>query len=485
MPKNKITPVVLCGGSGSRLWPLSRAEFPKQFLVLSGSKTLFQQTLLRTNFLRSQSTICNPALIVTNEEHRFLALDQIRELDSLEFKMLLEPVSKNTAPALTYAALEATKNQDDPILVIFPSDHAIRNEKALEASLIDAINIANSGGFVILGIKPNRPETGFGYIRRSEKKGKFNEFEVLEFKEKPSLEQAESYIIKSSYLWNAGIFVVKANTWIEILKKLNRDVFELTLAAYEQNIEEESYLRVNKDLFDAIPSISIDTAVIEKLPKSDYQLKVIELDIGWNDLGSWTAVWESGTKDMNGNICYGDTEVSNTYNSLIYASSRLLVTSSIKDLAIIETSDSVLVLDRKNTQDVKFIVELLKKKKRTERNFHRKQYRPWGWFDILDEGPLFKIKRIHVKAGQSLSLQKHQHRAEHWVVIKGKAKIICGNSEISLTENQSTYIPKNEFHQLSNPFSIPLEVVEVQSGDYLGEDDILRISDKYNREKNI
>jgi mannose-1-phosphate guanylyltransferase/mannose-6-phosphate isomerase len=483
MLKSPITPVVLCGGSGSRLWPLSRAEFPKQFLILSGSKTLFQQTLLRLDCLRSLSTKCNPVLIVTNEEHRFLALDQIRELDSLEFKLLLEPVSKNTAPALTFAALEATKNLDDPILVIFPADHTIKNEKALEASLKDAINVANSGGVAILGIKPNRPDTGFGYIRRSEKKGKFNEFEVLEFKEKPSLEQAESYISKSFYLWNAGIFVVKANTWLEILRKFNHDTFELTLAAYKQNIQEENYLRVNKDLFDSIPSISIDIAVIEKLPKSDYQIKVIELDLGWNDLGSWSAVWESGNKDTNGNVCYGDTEVSNTYNSLIYASSRLLVTSNIKDLVIIETSDSVLVLDRKNTQNVKFIVEMLKMKKRTERNFHRKQFRPWGWFDILDEGPMFKIKRIHVKAGQSLSLQKHQHRAEHWVVIKGEAKITCGSSEIFLTENQSTYIPKNKFHQLSNPFSSPLEVVEVQSGDYLGEDDIFRISDKYNREK--
>jgi mannose-1-phosphate guanylyltransferase/mannose-6-phosphate isomerase len=482
--KNKthhVTPVILCGGSGTRLWPLSRTAFPKQFLVLSGKTSLFQQAIDRLQQLKSSNILLNDSLIVTNEEHRFLVLDQLRENKDLKVKLLLEPVARNTAPALTLAALEATSNEEDPILVITPADQIMKNQDTFTKSMHHAIQAAAEGSIVVFGVKPTKPDTGFGYMKKDDAKGNYEEYKVLNFTEKPDLAIAEDYIKSGSYFWNSGMFVLRASLWLKAIETLNYNIFEKTQKAFNQKTIDNLFIRPDEALFKAIPSDSIDYSVIEKCPSSIFNIVTILLDAGWNDLGSWDAVWQVGLKDENQNVMHGDILSENTKNSLVYANHRLIATIGINNLLVIETADAILISDRNQSQNIKVILEGLKSSKREEGLLHRKVERPWGWYDNLDQGKNFKVKRIQVNPGASLSLQKHLKRSEHWIVVKGIAEVICGDKKIILKENQSTYIPSGEKHRLTNPGRDILEIIEVQSGDYLSENDIQRFEDNYGR----
>jgi mannose-1-phosphate guanylyltransferase/mannose-6-phosphate isomerase len=490
-----VTPVILCGGSGSRLWPLSRSGFPKQFLVLSGdgsNQSLFQQAITRINAIGNAQIDLGPTLIVTNEEHRFLALDQLREMKGIEATLLLEPVGRNTAPALSLAALQALDSgaEDlDPILVITPADQTVQNQAAFVKALQDCVAAVaedqNKKTIAILGITPTAPETGYGYIQRNSAKGKNNEFTVVQFVEKPDTKTAQTYLADGNYLWNSGMFVLRASTWLAALAQNCPDIANATEAAWNNKAIDPSgevmFVRPDKALFTAVPSESIDYAVIEKCTGNQYHVKMVELDAGWNDLGAWDAVWQVGKQDAEGNVTSGDALLANTKKSLVYASSRLVGAVGVENLIIVETADAVLVANRKNRQDVKSIVNQLERQQREEKNLHRKVTRPWGWYDSVDEGEQFKVKRIQVKPGGSLSLQMHHHRAEHWIVVKGTAEITNGDQVMTLMENQSTYIPQGQMHRLANPGKYPLEIIEVQSGSYLGEDDIVRFEDTYGR----
>jgi mannose-1-phosphate guanylyltransferase/mannose-6-phosphate isomerase len=487
-----VIPVILCGGSGTRLWPLSRSGFPKQFLVLSGdgsSQSLFQQAVQRIHAVASTKTELGNTLVVTNEDHRFLVLDQLRELKAIDATLLLEPIGRNTAPALTLAAYCAQQlSQDqDPILVIAPADQTIQNGKAFTKALQDCIAVVEGTEktIAILGITPTAPETGYGYIQRSGSKDQNSAFVVDRFVEKPDSKTAQEYLVHGSYLWNSGMFVLKVSTWLAALEAFRPDIAKASAKAWQTKSEDSSggisFIRPGKEEFKSIPSESIDYAVIEKCPHSQFSIKMVELDAGWNDLGAWDAVWQVGRQDAEGNVTSGDTLLVNSTNSLVHASSRLVSTVGVDNLVIIETADAVLVTDRKNSQDVKSIVAQLEAQGREEKNLHRKVARPWGWYDSVDEGERFKVKRIQVKPGANLSLQMHHHRAEHWIVVKGTAEITNGDQVIMLTENQSTYIPQGQTHRLANPGKTPLEIIEVQSGSYLGEDDIVRFEDAYGR----
>ena len=476
-----ITPVILCGGSGTRLWPLSRSAFPKQFLVLSGTTTLFQQAVNRLQHLQSTDIKLNETLVVTNEEHRFIVLDQLREMKDIKAQLLLEPLSRNTAPALTLAALQANDKGDDPILVVTPADQTVKDQAAFTRSLHRAIEVAEMGSIVVLGIKPTKADTGFGYIKKDTLEDEQHAFTVLNFTEKPDLAAAEAYLKSGDYFWNGGIFFLKASVWLKAIQYFSSEIYETTLKAFKQKTQDAAFIRPDENLFKAIPSDSIDYAVIEKCPQSDFKIKMVELDAGWNDLGSWDAVWQVGDKDKNQNVTYGDTLLENTKNSLVYADHKLVSVVGLDNIVVIETSDAILVIDRNQSQEVKIVVSKLGFEKREEKNLHRKVARPWGWYDGLDEGSNFKVKRIKVNPGASLSLQKHTKRAEHWVVVKGVAEVICNDKKITLKENESTYIPLGYTHRLSNPGQDILEIIEVQSGSYLGEDDIERFDDIYRR----
>ena len=476
-----VLPVILCGGSGTRLWPLSRSGFPKQFLVLSGDgsqKSLFQQAIERIQTIATPQIELGKTVIVTNEEHRFLALDQLRELKNIQASLLLEPSGRNTAPALTLAALYA-QEFGDPILVVTPADQTVKEGAVFTKALQEAVEIAKEGAIAILGITPSAPETGYGYIKRG------GQLTVERFVEKPDVQTAKQYLEEGGYFWNGGMFVLKASVWLAALKEFRPDILAATEKSYQAKTQDDAgdalFLRPDKESFNAIPSESIDYAVIEKCPGSRYGIKMVELDAGWSDLGAWDAVWQVGKQDLAGNVTSGDTLISNSKNSLVHASSRLVSAVGVENLIIVETADAVLVADRANSQDVKHIVNQLESQKREEKSLHRKVVRPWGWYDSVDEGERFKVKRIQVKPGASLSLQMHHHRAEHWIVVKGVAEITNGDQVIILSENQSTYIPKGQTHRLANPGKTPLEIIEVQSGRYLGEDDIVRFEDSYGR----
>ena len=485
----KIVPVILCGGSGTRLWPLSRLGFPKQFLVLAGDgsqQSLFQQAIERAQVATRSHGSLGSTLIVTNEEHRFLALDQLRELRNIKATLLLEPSGRNTAPALTLAALCALKQGDDPILLITPADQTIQNQPAFEKVMQLALQIAQTGAITILGITPSAPETGYGYIKaRAQGAQSCGGMVVERFVEKPNLATATQYLREGGYYWNSGMFVVKTSVWLSALKEFRPDILEATTKAWEGKATDTSddaiFIRPDQALFNAISSESIDYAVIEHCPGSRFAIQMVALDAGWNDLGAWDAVWQVGSPDAHGNVTCGDTVLDQTTNSLVYSSARLVSAVGVDSLVIVETADAVLVADRKNSQEVKAIVNRLEQEGREEKNLHRKVNRPWGWYDSVDEGERFKVKRIQVKPGASLSLQMHHHRAEHWIVVKGTAEITNGNQVITLSENQSTYIPQGQKHRLANPGKEPLEIIEVQSGSYLGEDDIVRFEDTYGR----
>jgi len=491
-----VIPVILCGGSGTRLWPLSRAGFPKQFLVLSGSgsnQSLFQEAITRVNtiaeFKGSGSEInLGSTVIVTNEEHRFFVLDQLRELDPISATLLLEPVGRNTAPALSIAAFYAAQSSmDDPILVIIPADQTIQNQEAFTKALQDCIQVVEGDreAIAILGIVPTSAETGYGYIKRSRLKDSNNAYTVESFVEKPDVKTAQAYLEGGDFLWSAGMFVLRASTWLAALQEFRLDIFEASKKAWQANSEDSAhsiqFIRPGKDEFKDIPSDSIDYAVIEKCPGSRFSLKMVELDADWNDLGAWDAVWQVGKKDADKNAVFGDVMLSDSKNCLVYSSGRLIGAVGLDNIVIVETPDALLVTDKSKSQDIKNIVAQLGAKKDQSKDLHHKVYRPWGWFNSIDHGENFKVKRIKVKPGASLSLQMHHHRAEHWVVVKGVAKVTIGDQVITLGENQSTYIPKGKIHRLTNPGSSNLEIIEVQSGEYLGEDDIVRFDDLYGR----
>ena len=491
-----VNPVILCGGSGRRLWPLSRSGFPKQFLALSGdlnNKTLFQEAVARLNQLHTDTVQLGETVIVTNEDHRFLVLDQLREMDGVQATLLLEPAGRNTAPALTMASLYVkdaiSDGENDPILVVTPADQRIKDGDAFTLALQNCISVVKSDTsnqtIAILGVAPTGPETGYGYIKRANDKGEFDEYAVEQFAEKPNLETAKAYLEDGNYFWNGGMFVLRASTWLAALKQFRPDILDATQKAWEKRTEDKAdgtpFIRPDQNLFESMQSESIDYAVIEKCPDSDYQIKMVELNAGWNDLGAWNAVWQVGNKDAQGNVTSGDALLGDTTNSLVYASSRLIAAVGLDNIIVIETADAVLVAERSKSQDVKHIVNQLEAQQREEKNLHRKVARPWGWYDSIDQGERFKVKRIQVKPGASLSLQMHHHRAEHWIVVKGTAEITNGDKVIMLTENQSTYIPQGQTHRLANPGKTTLEIIEVQSGSYLSEDDIVRLEDTYGR----
>ncbi len=477
----RVSPVILCGGSGSRLWPLSRAGFPKQFLALSGERSMFQHAHARLNSLGGKDVETLETVIVTNEDHRFLVLDQLRDVEPPKAIVILEPESRNTAPALTLAALQVSERHGDSILIVTPSDQVIKDEEAYSRALHKAIGAAESGCIVVLGVVPDKPETGYGYIKRTGEEKLHGEFVVEAFAEKPSAQLAMTYLLSGEYCWNSGMLLVKASVWLQALEKFRSDIALSVKNAWLARYQDGSFIRPDKAAFSLVPIDSIDYAVMERCPGSSIPICMLPLDAGWSDLGAWDAVWEAGVKDECGNVTQGDTLIADTANTIVHATNRLVAVVGVQNLVIVETADVVLVADRHNSQQVKLLVNKLEESKRPELALHRKVHRPWGWYDSIDESDRFKVKRIMVKPGASLSLQKHQHRAEHWIVVKGTATVTCGERVSELNENQSVYIPLGEKHRLENLGADNLEIIEVQTGSYLGEDDIVRFEDAYGR----
>ena len=427
-----------------------------------------------------------PPTIVSGEEHRFLAAEQLREVGIDLRTALLEPVGRNTAPALTLAALCAVENGQDPVLVVTPADQTIADSSAFTAAVQQAIVQAEQGNIVILGVAPSKPETGYGYIKvtrhcKERSDAAIHPLTVQAFVEKPNQATAESYLQEGGYFWNAGMFVLKASVWLAAIEQFAPAILHATRTAWVARKTDGAFVRPGKAEFEAIPSESVDYAVMERCPGSAFPIQMVPLDAGWNDLGAWDAVWQVQPKDAQGNAHVGDVLHTDSSNTLVHASTRLVALVGVSDLVVVETADAVLVASKSRSQDVKHIVKQLTDQQRAEQTLHRKVHRPWGWYDSIDEGGRFKVKRIQVRPKASLSLQKHHHRAEHWIVVTGTAEITNGDKVLTLTENQSTYIPLGEVHRLANPGTIPLEIIEVQSGSYLGEDDIVRFEDTYGR----
>jgi mannose-1-phosphate guanylyltransferase/mannose-6-phosphate isomerase len=483
-----IQPVILAGGSGTRLWPLSRAGYPKQFLVLQGQHSLLQQAAQRLAGLAGADHApgdrvsgVRPPLVVGNESHRFMILDQLREVDCLPSAVLLEPSGRNTAPAVTLAVLQATLDGSDPVLVITPADQTVTRPAAFGEALRRAVAEAMGGALVILGITPDRPETGYGYIQAGGPTLSPAAQPVIRFVEKPDAATAEAYLAEGGYFWNGGIFVLRASTWLTALERFRPDILEATRKAFEARREDALFVRPDATEFAAVPAESVDYAVLERCPGSGIDIRMVPLEAGWSDLGAWDAVWQVAAKDAQGNAAVGDVLLHGSHDTLVHATHRLVGVIGLKDVVVIETADAVLVSDRARSQEVRHVVQSLDRQRRTEQALHRKVHRPWGWYDSIDLGERFQVKRIGVKPGASLSLQMHHHRAEHWIVVRGTAEVTCGERKILLSENQSTYIPLGERHRLTNPGKVWLEIIEVQSGSYLGEDDIVRFDDDFGR----
>ncbi|MDP1708717.1 MAG: mannose-1-phosphate guanylyltransferase/mannose-6-phosphate isomerase [Gammaproteobacteria bacterium] len=462
-----IHPVILSGGAGSRLWPLSREHYPKQLLCLVGEGTLLQQTITRLDGLPNIA----PPLLVCNEEHRFLVAEQVRQLGKEPLDIILEPVGHNTAPALTLAALALTMHDADALMLVMPADHVIRHTEAFQHAVTDAAGLAKNGHLVTFGVAPAAPETGYGYIKKGEGT------DVAAFVEKPDVETAQTYLASGDYLWNSGMFLMRASLWLDELARYRPDMLNACRSAFEQGVKDGDFYRINKQAFVSCPSDSIDYAVMEKTECA----AVVPLNAGWSDIGAWSALWDVSEQDAEGNVTQGDVYMHATQNALLIAQHRFLAAVGLEDIIVIETSDAVLVAHKDHAQNVREIVNRLKAEERSEYQQHRRVHRPWGCFEAIDRGERFQVKRLAINPGAAISLQMHQHRAEHWVVVKGTAKVTCGDEEYTLTENQSTYIPIGEKHRLENPGSIPLEIIEIQSGTYLGEDDIMRFEDNYNR----
>lgn len=465
-----MIPVILSGGSGTRLWPLSRGQYPKQFLPLVSDNTMLQETVLRLDGLAG----LKPLIAVCNEDHRFMLAEQLREINCPVGAIILEPVGKNTAPAVALAALTA-KSPDD-VLLVLPADHVIGNTAAFHDAVKEAAKLAEQGFMVTFGIVPVAPETGYGYIKRG-LNAHGQAFDVGAFVEKPDAETAQAYIASGDYYWNSGMFAFKAGVFLSELERFNPQMLSVCREALQAAKADFDFTRLDKTIFATCLSDSIDYAVMEKTDKA----VVIPLAADWNDVGSWSALWEVLAKDENGNATKGDVLAVETQNSFIHSANKLVATVGVDGLVIVETDDAVMVAPKDRVQEVKLLVDLLKQKQRSEATFHRKVYRPWGHYDSVDNGERHQTKRIVVKPGAKLSLQKHHHRAEHWIVVKGTALVIKEGETILLTENQSTHIPLGMVHSLQNPGVIPLEMVEVQSGSYLGEDDIVRFEDQYGR----
>ena len=476
----KIIPVVLSGGSGTRLWPLSREKYPKQLLPLVGEQSMLQATVARMDGIPG---LTEP-LLVCNEEHRFVVAEQLRLLGK-QGKVILEPFGRNTAPALTLAALCAMQQGDDPVLVVMPADHVILDEVIFREAVVKAAKLAESGITVTFGITPDCPETGYGYIQQGvELAGDSGAFKLEGFVEKPNREIAESYLDSGDFLWNSGIFIMRATTWLNALKVCRPDILQACRAALLSSGQDGDFIHVDRKLFEQCPSDSIDYAVMERLSMARVDLPesvVIPLAAGWSDVGAWDALWKVLPKCDQGNAFRGDVMLEGCRDTLVVSESRLVACIGLSNLIVVETDDAVLVAHHDATQDVKRIVDRLKADKRSVAQWHRKVYRPWGWYDGVDSGQRFQVKRIGVKPGAALSLQMHHHRAEHWIVVSGTAKVTKGDEVFLVTENQSTYIPLGVTHRLENPGVVPLEMIEVQSGSYLGEDDIVRFEDTYGR----
>jgi mannose-1-phosphate guanylyltransferase len=467
-----MIPIILSGGSGSRLWPLSRQLNPKQFLPLADAElSMLQATIRRLEGL----DIAVPRLIC-NEQHRFLAAEQLRLLGVEQANILLEPVGRNTAPAIALAALQAFSESKDPVLLVLAADHLIQDIQAFQASIQTALPLAEGGKLVTFGIVPTHPETGYGYIEKGDNVGAGG-FAVSRFVEKPDLHTAQEYLASGSYFWNSGMFMFRASRYLEELQRFRPDILAACREALAGGSQDMHFTRVDHAIFAACPEDSVDYAVMEKTADA----VMVPLDAGWSDIGSWSALWDVSEKDEQGNAFKGDVLNQNSRNTYVHADSRLVATVGVADLVIVETKDAVLVAHKNHVQDVKKIVEQLKNDCRNEHINHREVYRPWGVYDSIDNGHRYQVKRITVKPGAKLSVQMHHHRAEHWIVVSGTAKVTNGDKTYLVAENQSTYIPIGQVHALENPGVIPLELIEVQSGSYLGEDDIVRFEDKYGR----
>ncbi|UXB20674.1 mannose-1-phosphate guanylyltransferase/mannose-6-phosphate isomerase [Stenotrophomonas maltophilia] len=463
-----IVPVILSGGSGTRLWPLSREAYPKQFLPLVGDDTMLQATWKRVASIAGAAPI-----VVANQEHRFMAAEQLRECKVLPQALILEPVGRNTAPAIAIAALQALANGDDALLLVLPSDHVVRNEAAFHAAVKQAAVAAEAGKLVTFGIVPTAPETGYGYIKAAAGE---SVRAVDRFVEKPDLATAEQYVASGEYFWNSGMFLFKASRYLKELETLQPAILAACRQALDKAARDNDFIRLDAEAFAASPNDSIDYAVMEKTADA----AVVPLDAEWNDVGSWSALWEVSDKDADGNACHGDVIALDCKDSYAYGN-RLIAMVGLQDVVVVETDDAVFVGHKDRVQDVKEIVGQIKRDGRSEAAAHRKVYRPWGAYDSIDNGARFQVKRITVKPGATLSLQMHHHRAEHWIVVSGTAEVTRGDEVILLSENQSTYIPLGVTHRLKNPGKLPLELIEVQSGSYLGEDDIVRFEDSYGR----
>lgn len=465
-----LAPLILSGGSGTRLWPLSREHYPKQFLPLTGERSLFQETLERLDGLDAAAP-----LVVCNQAHRFMVAQQLQETNRAASAILLEPVGRNTAPAVAVGALHVLERDPDAILLVMPADHVIADVAGFAAAVREGEQAAKQGSLVTFGIVPTRPETGYGYIKSD---GAPAAVQIVEgFVEKPDRETAERYLASNDYYWNSGIFMFRADRYLAELETFEPEVVAACRAAWANAQTDLDFVRLDETGFAESPDISIDYAVMERTREA----VVVPMDVGWSDLGSWAALQEVATARTDGNVTVGDVLVEDSENCYLRAESRLLAAVGLRDHVVVETADAVLVADRARVQDVKAIVGQLERAGRTERAFHRRVYRPWGSYEGVAAAERFQVKRIVVNPGQQLSLQMHHHRAEHWVVVRGTAKVECGERTFLLSEDQSTYIPLGTRHRLSNPGVIPLELIEVQTGAYLGEDDIVRYEDNYGR----
>ena len=465
-----IIPIILAGGSGTRLWPLSRKIHPKQFISLLNETSLFQDTLTRL-----PKEALDP-IVICNEDHRFLVAEQAREINVTLNSIILEPIGRNTAPAIALAAIKVLNDFENPILIVLAADHKIENKSAFHDAIKIAHKLAENNKLVTFGIIPQSAETGYGYIE-IEKKDKAEYFDIKSFVEKPNKKNAINFLNSGNYLWNSGMFMFNASIYLSELNKFEPEILTSCKKSLSNEFKDLEFIRIDKKEFCKSPNQSIDYAVMEKTNKA----KVVPLDAGWSDVGSWDALMDSKIKDSLGNVVEGDVTLDQVKNSYLYSTSRLVAASNIADLIVIDTQDALLVTTRDNSLSIKNIVKKLKKNKRTEIENHRKVYKPWGYYDSIDTGYNFQVKRILVNPGAKLSLQKHLHRSEHWVVVSGVAKITCGKKIYNLEKNQSTYIPKGEIHRLENIENYPLEIIEVQTGNYLGEDDIIRLKDDYQR----